>query len=83
MSEDELLNLGEYTVHEVTLTSPHAPLANQRLKETRPQDCGIIVLSIKRNGSVIHAPRGNDILLPGDILLLYGRQAQIKSYTEP
>lgn len=83
LNEDSLFNYDEYTVSEVVLISQHAPLANRRLKETRLHDCGIIVLSIKRNGNVTHTPRGDDILLPGDTLLLYGRATQIKMYTEP
>lgn len=82
LSEEELLNLGEYMVAEVVLANPNAPLVNRMLKETRLQDCGIVVLSIKRNGNVFHVPCGDDILLSGDALLLYGRAAQIKSYTE-
>ena len=83
ISEDALFNFDEYTVSEVVLTSQHAPLANRTLKEVRLHDCGIIVLSINRSGNVTHTPRGDDILLPGDTLLLYGRPAQIKMYTEP
>ncbi len=77
-----MLNPGEYMVSEVVLTNPKAPLVNRMLRETRLQDCGIIVLSIKRNGNVFHVPRGEEILLSGDTLLLYGRATQIKSYTE-
>lgn len=83
LSEEALFNFDEYTVSEVVLTSEDAPLSNRTLKETRLQDCGIIVLSINRNGNVTHTPRGDDILLPGDTLLLYGRATQIKMYTEP
>jgi len=79
--DDELLNLGEYTVSEVTLTNPQAPLANRTLKETRLQDCGILVLSIEHNGHVTHVPHGSEIIMPGDKLLIYGRLAQIKKYT--
>ena len=78
--EDESLNLEEYTVSEVTLTDPLAPLANRSLKETRLQDCGILVLSIERNGHMTHVPRGSEMIVPGDKLLIYGRQAQIKKY---
>lgn len=83
LSEEALFNFDEYAVTEVVLTSQNAPLANRTLKETRLHDCGIIVLSIKRNGNVTYTPRGDDILLPGDTLLLYGRATQIKMYTEP
>lgn len=82
ISEDALFNFEEYSVSEVVLPSQDAPLANRTLKETRLHDCGIIVLSINRNGNVTHTPRGDDILLPGDTLLLYGRPAQIKMYAE-
>ena len=82
ISEDALFNFEEYTLSEVVLPSQDAPLANRTLKEARLHDCGIIVLSINRNGNVTHTPRGDDILLPGDTLLLYGRPAQIKMYTE-
>jgi len=73
--------MGEYIVSEVTLTNPQAPLANRTLKETRLQDCGVMVLTIERNGDITHVPRGSDIILPGDKLLIYGRPAQIKRYT--
>lgn len=81
ISEDELAHLEEYTVSEVTLTNPQAPLANKTLEDTGLQDCGIIVLAIERNGHTTHIPSGSDTILTGDKLLLYGRPAQIKKYT--
>ncbi|HSW35876.1 MAG TPA: TrkA C-terminal domain-containing protein [Candidatus Limnocylindrales bacterium] len=76
-------NFGEYMVTEVVLTNSRASLANKTLKELQLQDCGIIVLSINRKGNVIYVPRGDDRLLPGDILLLFGQPGRIKSYVEP
>ncbi len=77
---DELLNVGEHAVSEVILTNPQAPLVNHTLKEIKLQECGVIILSIERDGKITHVPRGSDIILPGDKLLIYGRPAQIKRY---
>jgi hypothetical protein len=38
-----------------------------------------MVLSINRNGLITPAPHGDDTLLPGDVVLCYGKQITLRS----
>ncbi|MDW7684094.1 MAG: TrkA C-terminal domain-containing protein [Bacillota bacterium] len=82
-SVEELLKLDEnYSIAEVHLCNPDAPWVNKPLSETRLRDKGIMILSIRRDGNVIRAPRGTDDLRLGDILLVYGRPRFITELIE-
>jgi len=77
-SVEEILNLDDnFTIAEVTLSNPNVPCAGKLLKEIRLRDRGVLVLSIHRDGNVIHTPRGIDELRINDTLLVYGRSLEI------
>lgn len=65
---------GEYAVVELSVESGDW-LAEHSLDDLRLTDEGVLVLGIETpGGSYIGAPRGESRLLPGDRVLLYGRQ---------
>jgi hypothetical protein len=65
---------GEYAVVELSVESGDW-LAEHSLDDLRLTDEGVLVLGIETpEGSYIGAPRGESRLLPGDRVLLYGRQ---------
>lgn len=75
---EELLRLDEkHSIAEVQLINPKAFCINKTLGEVRLRDRGILILSIRRDGKTLHAPRGTDDLRQGDILLAYGRPENI------
>ncbi len=67
-----------YTVAEFQVT-PDSELANKKIGETDLRSNDVMVLSINRNGLVTPAPHGDDVLLPGDVLLCYGKQITLRS----
>jgi K+/H+ antiporter YhaU regulatory subunit KhtT len=55
-------------------------LSEQTLKETKLSEEGLLVLGINRpKGEYIGTPRGTTQILPGDVLIVYGRIDEIKS----
>jgi hypothetical protein len=61
-----------YAITEM-LVEPGDWLANKSLASLRLSDEGILVLSIrKRDGKFHGTPRGDDVILDGDTLILYG-----------
>ena len=83
-SVEEILKIDEhFSIAEVHLSKPNAPWLDKTLREMRLRDKGVLVLSIRRKeGNVIRAPRGTDILRSGDILLVYGRPRYIADLIE-
>lgn len=70
---------GEYRVSEMFVEQDDW-LANSTLEEMRLQDEGIMVLGITRKkGKYIGAPDGSMRILPGDILILYGRNPSFEA----
>ena len=67
-----------YTVTEFVV-APDSELANMAIGDTNLREQDVIVLSINRNGLVTPAPRGSEVLLPGDVLLCYGKQITLRS----
>ncbi len=67
-----------YTVAEFTI-SPDSELANKQIGETNLRSQDVMVLSINRNGLVTPAPHGENLLLPGDVILCYGKQITLRS----
>jgi hypothetical protein len=51
---------------------------NQTLGESRPRDQGMLVLALERNGELVPSPGRTTLILPGDILLAYGRLDQLE-----
>lgn len=68
-----------YTVAEFVVT-PESDLANKKIADTHLRDQDVIVLSINRNGLVTPAPHGYIELMPGDVLLCYGKQITLRSF---
>jgi ribosomal protein S6--L-glutamate ligase len=69
------LNAG-YRVAEVPI-QPDSELAHRSIEEA------VIVLSINRNGVLIPNPRGGREILPGDVLLCYGKLGTLKTLLPP
>ena len=73
------LSLGKgYSIAEVPVTKDSI-LAKKSLAESRVKDMDVTVLSILRGEIVIPNPVGSRVVLPGDILICFGKQAGIKS----
>ncbi len=71
-----------YAVAEL-IVSPQAELAHKTLEEAGLRDKDIAVLSINRNGQIIPNPRGEQEMLPGDLLLCYGKKATLHDLMRP
>jgi len=50
----------------------NSPLAGLTLGTSRLRDFDVLVLNIMRGERVVPNPKGNEVLLPGDLLLCYG-----------
>lgn len=72
------LNHG-FQVAEITITE-NSPFAHKSIRETDIREKDIIILSITRSKQVTAAPKGDDVLLPGDIVLCYGRKQTIREF---
>jgi ribosomal protein S6--L-glutamate ligase len=73
------LSLGQgYSVAELPVTAD-SPLANKTLREMHLADMEVLVLSIRRAGVLLPAPRGATTILPGDTLVCYGKRMVMKS----
>lgn len=61
-----------YSVSEITINTEH-PWCGKLLKESRPSECGIVVLNVLRsNGEFTGAPDKDFMLLDGDEVMIYG-----------
>jgi ribosomal protein S6--L-glutamate ligase len=77
------LSLGKgYAIAEVPVT-PDSPLAETTLAESRLKDRDVTVLSILRGEIVIPNPVGNRMVLPGDVLVCFGKQIGLKALIPP
>lgn len=76
---DYLLNLRDgYVIFDKEISKNH-PWLDQALWETRPSDDGIVVLGIYReDGSFVGAPDKNTKVHFGDVLMVYGRDEDVK-----
>lgn len=73
------LSLGKgYAIAEVPVTKDSV-LAKKSLSESQLKDLDVTVLSILRGEIVIPNPVGSRIVLPGDLLVCFGKQAGLKS----
>lgn len=73
MDYEMLLKVEEgYSVSEVTINAEH-PWCGKKLKESRPSDCGVVVLNIRHpDGKFSGAPDKNFQLQDGDEIMIYG-----------
>lgn len=68
-----------YCVSEIEVM-PDTPVVNKTLRESRPWDHGVVILAIKRNGSVIPGlPGPIEKLLAGDLLTVYGEEHRVRA----
>ncbi|MGE9296185.1 MAG: RimK family alpha-L-glutamate ligase [Puniceicoccales bacterium] len=68
-----------FQVAEFTV-GPQSELADRTIGECGLRERDIIVLSINRAGQVLAAPKGQDIIQAGDVLLCYGRKNTLRDY---
>ena len=61
----------------------NSPLANTTIAETGLRDREVLVLSVRRDGLSFPAPHGAQEILPGDILVCYGKMLTLKSLIPP
>lgn len=75
----DLIHLaGDYRLVELQVR-PHDWIANKTLAESSLWEEGIVVLGIERpDGTYLGAPVGTTKILPGEILILYGRISALK-----
>lgn len=71
-----------YIVAEL-IVAPISELAHKSLREAALREKDIAVLSINRNGQIIPNPRGDHEMLPGDVLLCYGKQDNLRELLIP
>jgi len=67
-----------YAVTEVPIEAS-SELAHQTIRNSKLRERDIVILSIRRGGLVIPNPKGDRELLPGDLLLCYGKSLALKS----
>jgi len=67
-----------YAVAEIAI-APDSQLAGKTLVETGLRALDIIVLSISRGGIMIPNPKSTREVLPGDVLLCYGKRLSLRS----
>jgi hypothetical protein len=68
---------GDYAVVELRVRE-HDWVANRRLGELRLRDEGLVVVGIRRpGGDYVGVPGRETTVLPGDTLIVYGREARI------
>ena len=76
-----LLNLSDgYSVSEMVVDGKHW-MAEQRLKDLRLSDEGILILGIRHqdDAKFVGVPKANDQILAGDTLIVYGKLDQIRA----
>lgn len=68
----------DYTVSELQV-EPGTWLANKQLGELQLSAEGVLVLGIQRqDGTYVGAPQARTLLVPGDLITLYGRNSALK-----
>lgn len=76
---EEILNLsGDYGVSELKVT-PRSPFANKTLQETDIKEKGFVVLAIERGEGLLAVPKAGDMILPEDILVIFGQLKGMKA----
>ena len=68
-----------YGVAELPLP-PDSPLGGRTLRESELRGKGINVLSIRRGSTVMPHPDGDASLLPGDVLICFGKRLAMREY---
>lgn len=72
-----------YSVSEIELTA-ETPIVGRTLRDSRPWDQHVVILSIKRGGSVLPGiPNRDETLLPGDVVTVYGEEHSVRRLLQP
>lgn len=72
-----------YCVSEIELTSD-TPIVGKTLRESRPWDRHVVILSIKRNGVTLPGiPSRDELLLAGDVVTAYGEERSVRELLQP
>lgn len=72
-----------YAVSEIEVL-PDTYLAGRTLRDSRPWDRGVVILSITRNGETIPGlPGPSDLIEASDILTAYGKEDSLMAMVEP
>jgi hypothetical protein len=71
-----------FVVSEIEITETMT-VANRMLRESRPWDHGVVILSTSTNGqSSAGIPGADTVLRPGDVVTVYGRETSIRDLFE-
>ena len=66
-----------YVISEMEILAESA-IANRSLRESRPWDHGVVILSVKSNGKDLPGiPNANTVLHTGDVVTVYGEEHHI------
>lgn len=72
-----------YCVSEIELTN-ETPIVGRPLRESRPWDQHVVILSIKRAGATLPGiPNRDEILLSGDVVTAYGEEQSVRRLLQP
>ncbi|NWK55339.1 TrkA C-terminal domain-containing protein [Verrucomicrobiaceae bacterium N1E253] len=79
-----LLNVQQgYSVSDFKIHAGH-PFADKALHQSRPSDRGIAILGVtKPDGSFVGTPNKDEVLEPGDIVMVYGSEEAIEAMATP
>ncbi len=66
-----------YVISEMEILADSS-IANQSLRQTRPWDQGVVILSVKTDGKdLLGIPNANTVLRVGDVVTVYGEEHHI------
>lgn len=72
-----------YVVSEIELVAGHW-LEGKTLRQSGLSQLGVLVLGIRRReGEHIGAPRAETVLMPGDVLTVYGHEPRVREVMDP
>ncbi|MEK4221873.1 potassium channel protein [Bacillus sp. FSL W8-0116] len=73
---------GAYNVEEIVLRED-SKLVNQTLKQSKlRQVCGVTIVAIKRGNTIISNPKPDEQLLANDLLIVFGREDQLRKFEQ-
>lgn len=71
-----------YCISEIDIL-PESVLAGRTLRESRPADRGLVILGISNSkGDFRGTPTADEILHPGDVAVVYGKEADIRKVSK-
>ncbi len=78
---EEILQISsDFGVYELKV-APHSRFVNKQLSETDFKDKGFIILAIERGKEVLTVPKAHDVILPEDVLVIFGQLKGLKILT--